>query len=102
MIIFSDNGTINAFNNHSTTSTLMTASSPTHSPNCPPGAIDIELEVGDHEVDTMFRDPGTKPIILARSTPPLQVLIFSEVPKMFLDSFACLLSCFVAGLGRSF
>ena len=51
----------------------MTASSPTHSPNCPPGAIDIELEVGDHEVDTMFRDPGTKPIILARSTPPLQV-----------------------------
>ena len=25
---------------------------------------------------------------------------FSEVPKMFLDSFACLLSCFVAGLGR--
>ena len=72
-IFFSDNGTINAFNNHSTTSTLMTASSPTHSPNCPPGAIDIELEVGDHEVDTMFRDPGTKPIILARSTPPLQV-----------------------------
>ena len=80
----------------------MTASSPTHSPNCPPGAIDIELEVGDHEVDTMFRDPGTKPIILARTTPPLQVLFFqcAVVPKMFLYSFACLLSCFVAGLGR--
>ena len=24
----------------------------------------------------------------------------SVVPKTFLDSFACLLSCFVAGLGR--
>jgi hypothetical protein len=67
----SDNGTINAFTNHSTST--LTASSPTHSPNCPPGAIDIELEVGDHEVDTMFRDPGPKPLIVARSTPPLQV-----------------------------
>ena len=71
--LFTDTGTINAFNNHSTTSTLVTASSPTHSPSCPPGAIDIELEVGDHEVDTIFRDPGPKPVILARSTPPLQV-----------------------------
>lgn len=68
-----DNGTINAF---ATTPTSMNGpcSSPAHSPNCPPGAIDIELEVGDHEVDTIFRDPGPKPLIMAcRSTPPLQV-----------------------------
>lgn len=57
-----DNGTINAY-----------STSPAHSPNCPPGAIDIELEVGDHEVDTIFRDPGPKPLIMARATPPLQV-----------------------------
>ena len=54
--------------------------SPAHSPNnCPPGAIDIELEIGDHEVDTMFRDPGPKPIIVARSTPPLQVHITNDI-----------------------
>lgn len=61
--------------------------SPAHSPNnCPPGAIDIELEIGDHEVDTMFRDPGPKPIIVARSTPPLQVHITNDIlgSKIFL------------------
>ena len=60
-----DNGTISAFDT--------TSRSPAHSPNCPPGAIDIEVEVGDHEVDSMFRDPGPRPLILARATPPLQV-----------------------------
>ena len=67
-----DNGQIiNAFSN---------SSSPAHSPNCPPGAIDIEVEVGDHEVDTMFRDPGPKPLIVARATPPLQVCIYYQIP----------------------
>lgn len=49
------------------------APSPAHSPNCPPGSIDIEVEVGDHEVDTLFRDPGPKPFFMTRATPPLQV-----------------------------
>jgi hypothetical protein len=34
---------------------------------CPPGTVDIELEVGDHEVDAVFRDPGLNPLIVARS-----------------------------------
>ena len=64
-----DNGTtINAFD----------TTSPAHSPNCPPGAIDIEVEVGDHEVDSMFRDPGPRPLILARATPPLQVMFLDR------------------------
>ena len=75
-----DSGSINAYANHNASAnasvTGMSGSiSPGHTPNCPPGAIDIELEVGDHEVDTMFRDPGPKPIIVARSTPPLQARI---------------------------
>ena len=76
-----DNGQIiNAFSN---------SSSPAHSPNCPPGAIDIEVEVGDHEVDTMFRDPGPKPLIVARATPPLQVCIRfedGEFPMSLVDA----------------
>ena len=90
--LFTDTGTINAFNNHSTTSTLVTASSPTHSPSCPPGAIDIELEVGDHEVDTIFRDPGPKPVILARSTPPLQVL--KKIHSLFVKNEIYLICTF--------
>ena len=30
------------------------------------------------------------------------VVFSSAVPKIFLDSYACLLSCFVAGLGRGY
>ena len=69
-----DSGSINAYVSGS--GVVGPTASPAHSPNCPPGAIDIELEVGDHEVDTMFRDPGPKPIIVARSTPPLQVCMY--------------------------
>ncbi len=36
--------------------------SPVHSPD---SAVDIELEVGDHEVDSAFRDPAPDPLILA-------------------------------------
>ena len=68
-----DNGTINAYVAAASHNHPPSLASPAHSPNCPPGAIDIELEVGDHEVDTMFRDPGPKPLIVARATPPLQV-----------------------------
>ena len=71
--------------------------SPAHSPNnCPPGAIDIELEIGDHEVDTMFRDPGPKPIIVARSTPPLQVHITNDI---FAQSICTHYFCF-ENMGR--
>ncbi len=38
---------------------------------CPPGTVDIELEVGDHEVDSVFRDPGMNPLIVARSDSPI-------------------------------
>ena len=38
---------------------------------CPPGSIDIELEVGDHEVDSVFRDPGMNPLIVPRSDSPI-------------------------------
>lgn len=67
----SDGGSINAYS--SSSNGQMTTSSPAHSPTCPPGAIDIELEVGDHEVDTVFRDPGLNPLIVARRSPPLQL-----------------------------
>ena len=63
------NSPINAFGNPGNGSTHMMPSSP--SSPCPPGAVDIELEVGDHEVDSVFRDPGLNPLIVARSDSPI-------------------------------
>ncbi len=62
------NSPINAFGHHSGNGHMM-ASSP--SSPCPPGTVDIELEVGDHEVDSAFRDPGMNPLIVARSDSPI-------------------------------
>lgn len=43
------------------------AGSPSHL-GPPGGTVDIELEVGDHEVDTAFRDPAPDPLIMAPPT----------------------------------
>ena len=40
------------------------ASSPTRAPP-PGGAVDLELEVGDHEVDSAFREPPADPLVVA-------------------------------------
>lgn len=55
-------------------STYYTPTSPSNSSltGPPAGAIDIELEVGDHEVDTAFRDPIPDPLIVARPSSPAQ------------------------------
>ena len=55
-------------------STYYTPTSPSNSSltGPPPGTIDIELEVGDHEVDTAFRDPIPDPLIIARPSSPAQ------------------------------
>jgi len=36
------------------------------------GGVDIEQEVGDHEVDSIFRDPGHNPLIVARQDSPIK------------------------------
>ena len=54
--------------------------SPIHTQSCPPGAIDLELEVGDHEVDTAFRSPDSDPLIVATS--PNKVLPVSQSSTM--------------------
>jgi hypothetical protein len=60
------NSPINAFGNPGNgNGGLMMPSSP--SSPCPPGTVDIELEVGDHEVDSVFRDPGVNLIKLFSS-----------------------------------
>ena len=65
------------------------------------------LDYGVHE-KYVFR---VEDVTLKRNTPKVVrcleevaklVNIISAVPKVFPDSFACLLSCFIAGLGRGF
>ena len=63
------NSPINAFGHSANSHGHMMTSSP--SSPCPPGTVDIELEVGDHEVDSAFRDPGMNPLIVARSDSPI-------------------------------